>query len=92
MNDDAPKMVKPSNILLNGSKMMHRREFLAVTSKIVIPTLGFLGLSLVSHVGRVRADDCSDCSGSCRGSCSNSCDKGCGSGCSGSCSDSSSSR
>ena len=84
MKQNGPKTVETADNLSNETKKMDRREFLSATAKIVIPTLGILGLSLISPVSRARADDCSDCSGSCKGSCFAACNSSCSGTCYGS--------
>jgi len=65
--------------ILPGTEKMVRRDFFLAAGKLVIPTLGFLGLSLSGLTRKVAAG----CSDSCTGGCSDSC-KGCVS-CTGSC-------
>ena len=68
---------------------MDRRDFLVTTGKLVIPTLGILGLSL-KFTGQAQAATCSfacssGCSGSCGSDCSNACANNCIGGCRGKC-------
>jgi CXXX repeat radical SAM target protein len=84
MKQDELKTMEPADTSSNGTKKMDRREFLAAAGKIVIPTIGILGLSLISPAGKARADDCSDCSGSCKGSCFAACNGSCSGTCYGS--------
>jgi CXXX repeat radical SAM target protein len=60
-----------------------RRQFLSTAGKLIIPTLGILGLSLTGLSGKALA---SDCAGSCKGGCAyicGGCDGTCKGGCEG---------
>ena len=81
----------PEDTLSNKTKKMDRREFLTSATRIIIPTLGIMGLSLINPSGRARADCPSTCTGTCyQGcavgcySCVGSCFGGCQGGCTGS--------
>ena len=60
---------------------MDRREFFVKAGRMIIPTIGVLGLSLTGFNRKVQAADCdSICTGKCQGACT-----GCTGSCSGSC-------
>lgn len=60
---------------------LDRREFFGRAGRIVIPTLGLLGLSLAGFPVRSASADCNSiCTGGCQGACT-----GCTGSCSGSC-------
>ena len=64
---------------------MDRRDFLSYTGKVVIPTLGILGLTLSAFPLTAAAGCNSTCAGSCSVSCANRCDGSCKGGCSDNC-------
>ena len=82
--DDAMKdgQCKEQGVKTDG---MDRREFFITVGKVIIPTLGLLGLSLVEFPSRVQAADRKDCSSTCTSSCVNGCTTSCGANCSSSC-------
>jgi CXXX repeat radical SAM target protein len=59
---------------------INRRSFFVTAGKLVIPTLGILGLGLSGFSSSAAADCSSMCSGECKGACT-----GCTGSCSGSC-------
>jgi CXXX repeat radical SAM target protein len=93
MKEGEAKPKTTASSLLNKTEKMDRRDFLVAAGKLVIPTLGMLGLSL-SLGGKAQAacNNCQDtcrnvgcsgdcfsaCSGTCSGSCSGTCSGGCG--------------
>jgi len=92
--DNAPTR-QTSEVIVPGKETMDRRDFFVTAGKLVIPTLGILGLSLASFPRKVEAADCSNtcatscavgCTGGCAGSCSSSCTQSCGGACTGTCS------
>ena len=70
---------------------MNRREFFVKSGKIIIPTIGLLGLSFSASPRTARAamscgTSCSNgCGSSCDLNCSSSCEGFCKGGCSGTC-------
>ncbi len=76
MKDDA-KSGKPLKSLLGNTEKIDRRDFMAAAGKIIIPTLGILGLSLMGLPRKAAA-------GSCEGTCASGC-FGCTGGCAGEC-------
>ena len=73
---------------------MGRRDFFVATGKLIIPTLGVLGLSLSGFPRKVEAAQCNStcasscslsCSGRCDDSCVSNCGRACADGCGGSC-------
>ena len=69
-----------SGTVIGGPDKIDRRNFFVTAGKLVIPTLGILGLSLSGFSGSVAAGCSSMCSGECTGAC-----KGCTGSCTGSC-------
>ncbi|MDR3566093.1 MAG: Cys-Xaa-Xaa-Xaa repeat radical SAM target protein [Negativicutes bacterium] len=69
---------KKKKTLFNETEKMDRRNFFVHSAKMVIPTLGILGLSL--ELPKIAEAACPD---TCSGGCSNTC-SGCF-GCTGSC-------
>ncbi len=63
--------------MLDQTEKIDRREFIATAGKVIIPTLGILGLSLMGFSGKAAA-------GSCEGTCASGC-FGCTGGCAGEC-------
>lgn len=63
-----------------GDNPKNRREFLITSARVIIPTLGLIGLSLSGFKGRASADCKSICTGGCQGACT-----GCTGSCSGTC-------
>ncbi|MBP2666702.1 MAG: putative cytosolic protein [Firmicutes bacterium] len=61
---------------------MDRRSFMVNTAKIVIPTLGILGLTLSGFSQKAFA---ASCQGSCSGGCAGECQKTCRDICANSC-------
>ena len=58
-----------------------RREFFLTAARVIIPTLGLMGLGLTAFSGRAAAADCSSlCTGGCQGACT-----GCTGSCTGTC-------
>ncbi|MHC1758203.1 MAG: Cys-Xaa-Xaa-Xaa repeat radical SAM target protein [Negativicutes bacterium] len=60
---------------------MDRREFLSASGKLILPTLGLIGLSICFPATTVAAS----CAYSCQGGCVNSCARNCNSNCVGTC-------
>lgn len=65
---------------VGGPDKIDRRNFFVTAGKLVIPSLGILGLTLSDFGSSVAADCSSMCSGECKGACT-----GCTGSCSGSC-------
>ena len=66
---------------LQTEHKLGRREFLITSARVVIPTLGLMGLSLTMSPSKASAADCSSiCTGGCQGACT-----GCTGSCSGTC-------
>ena len=61
---------------------MDRRSFMVNAAKVVIPTLGILGLTLSEFSGKALA---AGCQGSCSGGCAGGCNKTCRDICANSC-------
>jgi len=81
MNDELPFGEKVENLYRKTEKV-DRRGFFAKVGKVIIPTLGIIGLSLMPLSPRPAAADCANtCSGGCFETC-----RGCTGGCSGNCS------
>lgn len=55
---------------------MGRRDFFVNAGKLMIPTLGLLGLSLVASA-KAQAAGCKDCASNCTRSCIGSCTATC---------------
>lgn len=88
MKKDLEISVDAAKSLLDEKEKMNRRDFLAATGKVIIPTLGILGLGLgLSRKAQAGCSfECSSgCSGYCGSDCSNSCSNNCGGGCRGGC-------
>ena len=66
----------------NG-QVMDRRGFFVNTGKMIIPTMGLLGLSLISLSGKAQAAN--SCHKSCSGGCGDTCSLNCQSSCEGFC-------
>lgn len=83
-DDDA---MKKENGGVPGAKQegIDRREFFITAGKVIIPTLGLLGLSLTGLPQKVQAAVCPDCSNNCKDSCLTGCGGSCGTGCGGGC-------
>ena len=80
---------------LDETKKMDRRSFMVNTAKVLIPTLGILGLTLSEFSSKAFAASCSgtcasgcfgctggcagECNRTCRDICANSCTVGCSS-------------
>jgi CXXX repeat radical SAM target protein len=58
----------------------NRREFLTTAVRVILPTLGLLGISFSGFKGTAVADCSSICTGGCQGACT-----GCTGSCSGTC-------
>jgi len=67
------------------TEKIDRRDFLSIAGKMVIPTLGILGLSLTGFPRNAAATCNTTCAGSCSLSCSGRCDGTCRDGCSDGC-------
>jgi len=80
MNEEMPTR-EDGKMLLDETGKIDRRTFLVTVGKVVIPTLGILGLNLTELSSKVAA---AACQGTCSGGCGNTC-TGCF-GCTGSCS------
>lgn len=80
MNEEMPTR-EDGKILLGEKAKIDRRTFFVTVAKVVIPTLGILGLDLTGISTKVAA---AACQGTCSGGCGNTC-TGCF-GCTGSCS------
>jgi CXXX repeat radical SAM target protein len=61
---------------------MDRRSFMVNTAKVIIPTLGILGLTLTQLSSKAFA---ASCQGSCSGGCAGECKKTCRDICANSC-------
>ena len=61
---------------------MNRRSFMVNTAKVVIPTLGIIGLTLAEFSKTAFAANCQgSCSGSCAGECKRTCRDICANSC-----------
>ncbi len=73
--------IPPSSSVSTDENKLDRRGFLIKAGKIIIPTIGILGLSLTGFSVRPATADCdSICTGGCQGACT-----GCTGSCSGTC-------
>ena len=61
---------------MSDKQRMGRREFFANAGKVMIPTLGVLGLSVLLS-DRVHASGCSNCDSNCTRNCVGSCTATC---------------
>lgn len=77
MNQEEPEQKTPPAAVGPEETKMDRRDFFLTAGRLLLPTLGVLGLSLGS-----RAQAASDCSRSCTGGCDASCGDFCKGGCS----------
>ncbi len=81
------KGTQPKNAvksMLDQKEKIDRREFIATAGKVIIPTLGVLGLSLM---GFSRKASAGSCEGTCSGGCALSCSGGCAGDCNSTCRD-----
>ncbi len=82
MKKDFEKPLDAAKSLLKETEKMNRRDFFAATGKVIIPTLGLLGLSLgFSRSAQAGCDftcsgGCTGCEGVC-GGCDGTCKNGC---------------
>lgn len=72
---ETEKTIGAVNELLSDTEKMDRRKFISTTGKVIIPTLGIMGLSL-KYSGTVQAAGCKGCDGVC-GGCDGTCKGGC---------------
>ncbi len=81
MKNRAPGKIHGSPSVSMDENKLDRREFFVKAGKIIIPTIGILGLSLSGFSVRTATADCdSICTGGCQGACT-----GCTGSCSGTC-------
>lgn len=85
MKDDDARKKKNQGIQGTKTEGLDRREFFITAGKMIIPTIGFLGLSLMEFPKRVQAAVCPDCSNNCKNTCLTGCGGSCGTGCGGTC-------
>jgi len=80
MKTDSYKKPEINSALTDDGKK-DRREFLITAARVIVPTLGLLGISLSMSGARALAADCNSiCTGGCQGACT-----GCTGSCSGTC-------
>ncbi len=66
----------------DGKDKMDRRGFMVHTAKVLIPTLGLLGLTMAEFSKTAFAASCQgSCSGSCAGECQRTCRDICANSC-----------
>lgn len=85
MKDEKLRNVAGESPSEGKAEKIDRRRFLSIAGKIVIPTLGIIGLTLVGQPQIVSADCSSTCASSCSLTCSSRCDDTCRGGCSDGC-------
>jgi CXXX repeat radical SAM target protein len=78
------EMAEIASSSLDAAGKINRRKFFINSAKMVIPTLGFLGLTLTVFSGKALA---ANCQGTCTGGCALSCTGGCAGECSRTCRD-----
>jgi len=77
MIKETPKQKQNLTPSTEESPRMDRREFFAAAGRMIVPTIGIIGLSLSGATKTVQAANCDGlCSGTCYGACT---------GCTGSC-------